>query len=78
MNKKAGSLSGVFTAHVPLSLADKVDQLAARIVPDNRLVDVIADTVSNIISGVPLAARWHKKFTRLLTTGISPVTSEDV
>lgn len=51
--------------------------LVTRIVPDHRLADAVAETVSNIVSGAPLAARWHKKFIRRLTAGISPVTLEE-
>lgn len=51
--------------------------LVTQIVPDDQLADAVARTVSNIVSGAPLAARWHKKFIRRLTADISPITPEE-
>lgn len=52
-------------------------RLLTRVVPDDQLADTVARTVSNIVSGAPLAARWHKKFIRRLTTDISSITPEE-
>lgn len=44
----------------------KERSLVTRVVADSELEESIRDTVRRIISGAPLAARWHKKFIRKL------------
>lgn len=44
----------------------KEKRLVSRVVPDNQLEESVNKSVHRIVSGVPLAARWHKKFIRKL------------
>lgn len=44
----------------------KERRLVTRVVPDSELEESVNDTVRRIVSGAPLAARWHKKFIRKL------------
>ncbi len=45
----------------------KDKRLVTCTVPDNLLERSVNDTVRRIVSGAPLAARWHKKFVRKLS-----------
>ncbi len=40
--------------------------LVNRVVPDERVMDEVAETCARIAEGSPLVARWHKKFIRRL------------
>lgn len=42
----------------------KERRLVTRVVPDSELEESVNDTVRQIVSGVPLAACWHKRFIR--------------
>ncbi len=44
----------------------KERRLVTRVVPDDELEKSVNDTVRRIVSGAPLAARWHKRFIRRL------------
>jgi len=50
--------------------------LVNRVVGDDRLDDEITATAARIAEGAPLAARWHKQFTRRLLAG-TPLTAEE-
>ena len=50
--------------------------LVTRVIPDEELADAVHQSVSDIVSGAPLAARWHKRFIRRLTDP-SPVTPQE-
>lgn len=44
----------------------KEKRLVTRVVPEGQFDLSVNDTVRRIVSGAPLAARWHKKFIRKL------------
>ncbi len=44
----------------------KEKRLVTRVVPDGQLEPCVNDTIQRVVSGAPLAARWHKKFIRKL------------
>ena len=48
-------------------------RLVTRVLPDEQLANAVHQSVSDIASGAPLAARWHKRFIRRLADP-SPVT----
>lgn len=50
--------------------------LVTRVLPDEKLDDAVRQSVSDIASGAPLAARWHKRFIRRLADP-SPVTPQE-
>lgn len=45
----------------------KERRLVTRVVPDREFEESVNDTVRRIVSGAPLATRWHKRFIRKLS-----------
>lgn len=50
--------------------------LVTRVIPDEQLAEAVRQSVSDIATGAPLAARWHKRFIRRLADP-SPVTPQE-
>lgn len=50
--------------------------LVSRVVPDEEVESVVAETAARIAAAAPLANRWHKKFVRRLMGGV-PLTDEE-
>ncbi len=49
------------------SVEAKERPLVTRVVPDREFEESVNDTVCRIVSGAPLAIRWHKRFIRKLS-----------